>query len=85
MSRSIRRAIAAAVTVAAVTAGSIQMAGAAPIDNSSCDRWVRGIDVSNNNGRIDWTQVPNSGVAWSYAKATEGTWFTDWEYANNTF
>ncbi|HEX5472528.1 MAG TPA: GH25 family lysozyme, partial [Lacipirellulaceae bacterium] len=37
----------------------------------------RGIDVSNNNGSINWTSVRNSGIDFAWAKATEGTSFTD--------
>ena len=36
-----------------------------------------GIDVSNNNGAINWTSVANSGIDFAWAKATEGTTFTD--------
>ncbi|HVT27525.1 MAG TPA: glycoside hydrolase family 25 protein, partial [Lacipirellulaceae bacterium] len=37
----------------------------------------RGIDVSNHNGSINWTTVHNSGIDFAWAKATEGTSFTD--------
>jgi autotransporter-associated beta strand protein len=36
-----------------------------------------GIDVSNNNGFINWTQVRSAGKDFAWAKATEGTTFTD--------
>lgn len=36
-----------------------------------------GIDVSNNNGFIDWSQVAASGVQFAIAKITEGTNFRD--------
>jgi GH25 family lysozyme M1 (1,4-beta-N-acetylmuramidase) len=36
-----------------------------------------GIDVSNNNGAIDWTAVAGSGVQFAIAKITEGTTFRD--------
>ena len=42
-----------------------------------------GIDVSNYQGTINWTQVKANGVTFAWAKATEGTTFTDAEYANN--
>jgi lysozyme len=42
-----------------------------------------GIDVSNNNGSINWTSVYGDGVRWAYAKATEGTGFTDAYYNGN--
>src|SRR5207302_10211851 len=42
-----------------------------------------GIDVSNNNGSINWTSVHGDGVDYAYAKATEGTGFTDSYFAGN--
>ena len=37
----------------------------------------KGIDVSNNNGSINFNKVKNSGVECVYIKATEGTTFKD--------
>ena len=40
-----------------------------------------GIDVSDNQGDIDWASVaPN--IDFSYAKATEGTYYTNGDFAN---
>jgi lysozyme len=39
--------------------------------------YPEGIDVSNNNGRIDWAAVASTGMAFGIAKITEGTWFRD--------
>ncbi len=36
-----------------------------------------GIDVSNNNGSIDWSAVASSGIAFAIAKVTEGAGFFD--------
>ncbi|MHB8260221.1 MAG: GH25 family lysozyme [Bacteroidia bacterium] len=44
---------------------------------------VLGIDVSNYQGTINWTQVAGSGKIFSWAKATEGTTFTDADYVYN--
>lgn len=38
---------------------------------------MKGIDVSNNQGCIDFAQVKNSGVEIVYIKATEGITYTD--------
>lgn len=35
----------------------------------------RGIDVSSNNGAIDWPAVAASGVQFAICKATGGTWY----------
>lgn len=42
-----------------------------------------GIDVSNNNGHIDWARVAEAGVAFAIAKVSEGTWFRDGYFAEN--
>ncbi|MGE3272681.1 MAG: GH25 family lysozyme, partial [Chloroflexota bacterium] len=42
-----------------------------------------GIDVSNNNGSIDWARVAASGQAFCFIKATEGTAFKDSYFARN--
>ena len=42
-----------------------------------------GIDVSNNNGHLDWASIAHSGVKYAYAKATEGTGFVDGFYQEN--
>jgi lysozyme len=36
-----------------------------------------GIDVSHYQGSINWTSVYGDGVRWAYAKAVEGTGYTD--------
>lgn len=41
-----------------------------------------GIDVSNNNGAIDWALIPDT-YKFVYAKATQGDWFIDTYYAAN--
>ncbi|MFN8499877.1 MAG: glycoside hydrolase family 25 protein [Anaerolineae bacterium] len=42
-----------------------------------------GIDVSNYQGAVDWPTVASSGIAFAYAKATEGTGFVDGTFAAN--
>jgi lysozyme len=41
------------------------------------------IDVSNNNGTVNWSQVAAAGIKGVYAKASEGTGFVDSHYATN--
>lgn len=38
---------------------------------------MKGIDVSNHNGRIDWNKLKNSDVKVVYIKASEGTTYQD--------
>ncbi|MGZ4971474.1 MAG: glycoside hydrolase family 25 protein [Limisphaerales bacterium] len=43
-----------------------------------------GIDVSNNNGSVNWTSAyNNSNIRFGFAKATEGQYFQDGYYHNN--
>jgi GH25 family lysozyme M1 (1,4-beta-N-acetylmuramidase) len=42
-----------------------------------------GIDVSHHNGAIDWFKVKGAGIKFAYAKATEGTGFTDPRFFEN--
>ncbi|MER6619389.1 lysozyme [Streptomyces sp. NPDC000931] len=38
---------------------------------------TEGVDVSSHQGDVAWTTLWNSGVRWAYAKATEGTYYTN--------
>ena len=42
-----------------------------------------GIDVSNNNGQVDWGAVAGAGYGFAVAKATEGVDFVDETFAAN--
>ena len=44
---------------------------------------AKGIDVSNWNGAINWSKVAHAGYRFAFAKATEGTGYTDKTYAPN--
>lgn len=43
----------------------------------------KGIDVSNNNGHVDWSEIAAAGYRYAIAKATEGLSFVDAFYAEN--
>ena len=43
---------------------------------------IKGIDVSNYQGTINWTSVKNDGITYAFAKATEGKTITDSQFAN---
>lgn len=45
--------------------------------------YAKGVDVSNWQGQIDWLQVGDDGYSFMFAKATEGTTYTDITYAVN--
>ena len=44
---------------------------------------LHGIDVSNYQGTVNWTSVKNAGNSFAFAKATEGTTFTDAYFKSN--
>ena len=45
--------------------------------------YLRGIDVSHYQGKVDWTKVAASGITFACAKATEGTTYVDDTFATN--
>lgn len=47
------------------------------------DRFISGIDVSHYQGTIDWQKVAASGIAFAYAKATEGAATKDSRFTTN--
>ncbi|QKW02581.1 lysozyme [Streptomyces sp. NA02536] len=38
---------------------------------------TEGVDVSSHQGNVAWNTLWNSGVRWAYAKATEGTYYSN--------
>lgn len=79
-----RLAIAVAVTVllacALTVGGYFYFMGFSP-DRSKYP--IRGIDVSNHQGAIDWARVAADDVAFAIIKATEGGDFVDKSFARN--
>lgn len=45
---------------------------------------LKGIDVSNHNGNINWSLVKSNGIECAYIKASEGTTYQD-PYMNNNY
>jgi GH25 family lysozyme M1 (1,4-beta-N-acetylmuramidase) len=42
---------------------------------------VEGVDVSSHQGNVNWSKLRSSGVRWAYAKATEGTGYSNSHFA----
>lgn len=64
--------------------GSRVLALAALVLVCSAATYPKGVDVSNHQGSsIDWLQVAGAGYTFAFAKASEGTTFTDSTYAIN--
>ncbi len=38
---------------------------------------LEGVDISNNQGQVDWAKISAAGKRFAFVKATEGTWFHD--------
>jgi len=53
--------------------------GALPRDTRAVQ--TEGVDVSNWQGSVNWSQLWSSGVKWAYVKATEGTYYTNPSFA----
>ena len=65
----------------AAAASTASTAKASAIRPASTVPQLPGIDVSDNQGDINWASVaPN--IDFSYAKATEGTYYTNGDFAN---
>lgn len=80
--RPLFRLFAVSILLACVLAagGYLYFMGYSP-DRSSYP--VRGIDVSNHQGAIDWPRVAAADVAFAIIKATEGGDFVDKSFARN--
>ena len=53
-------------------------------DNKYSHKYViRGVDVSHHNGTINWAQLKNEGIAFTYIKTTEGLSHKDRKYKEN--
>lgn len=74
--------LAAAAIVLAAAAGAGLWTGILHLPYPSRSQYpVRGIDVSNHQGAIDWERVRAAGISFAYVKASEGRTFTDPDFA----
>ncbi len=58
---------------------------ASPLGSAVCPgaAIVRGVDVSVYQGRIDWSQTKAAGVSFAFARVSDGTGYSDTEFAAN--
>ncbi|WP_275408129.1 GH25 family lysozyme, partial [Actinoplanes octamycinicus] len=70
-------------TAALITLPLIAMLTPASADAAPTGYSVTGIDVSHYQGTINWSSVADAGTDFAYAKATEGTNYTDPTYSAN--
>lgn len=48
-----------------------------PSERAAVTTQTEGVDVASYQGNVDWSTLWGSGVRWAYAKATEGTYYTN--------
>jgi Lyzozyme M1 (1,4-beta-N-acetylmuramidase) len=66
------------VLLAAATGAVLFVSGAIKINTPSEEKYpVRGVDVSEYQGRIDWKAIEQQGMQFAFIKATEGSSYTD--------
>lgn len=58
---------------------------AAPVEHAPnpVSTWLRGIDVSHYQGRVDWSAVASANISFACAKATDGNTYVDATFGAN--
>lgn len=86
MRRAVKRGLIAAGTLAllGVLAIALVWNGVILLNNPGRERYpVRGVDVSNWQGEIDWPTLAAQDIGFAFIKATEGSDFVDRRFAEN--
>ncbi len=80
-----------AFAVICITAAALLYFGIIQINHPPKDKYpIRGVDVSEYQGDIDWSVLSNQDIDFAFVKATEGSSYTDeyfsenWENASKT-
>ncbi|MFD4951598.1 lysozyme [Streptomyces sp. NPDC058451] len=55
--------------------------GGTPAGGNAAVAQTEGVDVAGYQGSVAWSTLWSSGVRWAYAKATEGTYYTNPSFA----
>ena len=75
---------AAALVVICMTAAAMLYFGIIKINHPSKDNYpIRGVDVSEYQGEIDWSVLADQDIDFAFIKATEGSSYTDERFAAN--
>ena len=76
--------ILAALFLAAAGTALLLWNGVILLNHPSTEEYpVRGVDVSSYQGEIDWAVLASQGISFAFIKATEGSSFTDSQFAGN--
>lgn len=66
------------ITVICITAAALLCFGITQINHPPKDKYpIRGVDVSEYQGDIDWSVLSNQDIDFAFIKATEGSSYTD--------
>jgi lysozyme len=77
-------AVLAGLMVLSATAYVLLDNGVILLNNPSSDRYpIRGVDVSNYQGEIDWAVLSSQNIDFAFIKSTEGSSFVDASFSNN--
>ena len=67
-----------------ITAAALLYFGIIQINHPSKDKYlIRGVDVSEYQGDIDWSVLANQDIDFAFIKATEGSSYTDEHFSEN--
>ena len=72
------------ITVICITAAALLYFGITQINHPPKDKYpIRGVDVSEYQGDIDWSVLSNQDIDFAFIKATEGSSYTDEHFSEN--
>jgi len=72
------------LTVICITAAALLYFGIIQVNHPSKDKYsIRGVDVSEYQGDIDWIVLANQDIDFAFVKATEGSSYTDEHFSEN--
>ena len=75
--------IAAIILTVGSSAAVLWYLGCFQTDPASIGYTVKGVDVSEYQGEIDWQQLSSQGIDFAFIKATEGSSYTDERFSYN--
>ena len=76
--------IIAVVFVICITAAALLYFGIIQLNHPPKDKYpIRGVDVSEYQGDIDWSVLANQNIDFAFIKATEGSSYTDEHFSEN--
>ena len=84
--KNIFKAVVALILVITAIKGGLYLIdkhSVSEITDDSIPYTIRGVDVSNYQGNVDWELMKEQGISFAFIKATEGVGWTDKQFENN--